>query len=110
MPKILKTPARTYGNTGVIHAVGPDGALNGELKPCPDAIEAAMLPVSPPYKKCWLPCTGSMRNRNKRYNKRISNAAVKIIQPDFRNLPKVSTTSLYLSFAIVQEIEPSGRA
>src|SRR5215467_10845926 len=47
-PKSLKQAASSKGNTGVLQAVGPDSVDSGELKPCPVASAAAMLPSSPP--------------------------------------------------------------
>src|SRR5215468_8687148 len=47
-PKSLKHAASSKGNTGVLQAVGPDSIDKGELKPCPLASAAAMLPTSPP--------------------------------------------------------------
>src|ERR1041384_6309 len=45
-PKTTKIPASRYGYTGGIHAEGPVDSRNGELKPWPLAIDAAILAVS----------------------------------------------------------------
>src|SRR5579884_713923 len=45
-PQAFMIPARRYGYTGVVQAVGPVSIRNGDAKPLPVAMECAMFPAS----------------------------------------------------------------